>query len=261
MSSETSLRLRSPASTRRSSRRLSRPSSPSPHPKSPTSTPRKLPFLSEPIDILPKCSSEPFLFGGHSGSPSSVSDGWLYSQMTCTDVLSPSSTLLSPARIQSPSEVYQKDTKVVVTVTVEGSPGPIRTMVKLGTTVDETIQLLIDKYDKEGRFPRLDKNAASVYELHLSYFSLESLERSDSIGDVGSRNFYLRKGRPSHKTIIKASEIVAQAEVHTTPDYESRPWVSMSVVFFPAYITRKTTKIVRRMRRLWKVLGCLHCSA
>lgn len=198
MSSGSSLRLRSPASARGSNRRLPHPSSPSPRRGSPTSTPRKLPFLSEPIDILPKSSSEPLLpgfAGDRGGSPTLLSDGWFYRQMTCTDVLSPSATLLSQERIPSPNEVYQKDTKVVVTVTVEGSPGPIRTMVKLGTSVEETIKLLIEKYDKEGRFPRLDKNAASIYELHLSYFSLESLDRSESIGDVGSRNFYLRKGK------------------------------------------------------------------
>ncbi|PHU28410.1 hypothetical protein BC332_00503 [Capsicum chinense] len=53
---------------------------------------------------------------------------------------------------------YKKGAKVVIDVTVEGSPGPVRTMVELGSSVDETIRLVIDKYSEEGRTPRLDKN-------------------------------------------------------------------------------------------------------
>lgn len=69
---------------------------------------------------------------------------------------------------------YNKEAKVVVNVTVEGSPGPVRTMVKLGSSVEETIKLVINKYCEEGRTPRLDKNAMSTFELHHSYFSLQS---------------------------------------------------------------------------------------
>lgn len=69
---------------------------------------------------------------------------------------------------------YNKDAKVVVNVTVEGSPGPIRALAKLGSSVEETIRLVIGKYNKEGRTPRLDKDATSTFELHHSYFSLQS---------------------------------------------------------------------------------------
>lgn len=72
------------------------------------------------------------------------------------------------------SQGYRKDAKVVVNVTVEGSPGPIRTMVKLGSNVEETIKLVVSKYNEEGRTPYLNKDAASTSELHHSYFSLES---------------------------------------------------------------------------------------
>ena len=65
----------------------------------------------------------------------------------------------------------------MITVTVEGSPGPVRTMVKLGSNVQDTIKLVVDKYSEEGRTPKLDKNAASTCELHHSYFSLRSKSR------------------------------------------------------------------------------------
>lgn len=67
---------------------------------------------------------------------------------------------------------YNKDAKVVINVSVEGSPGAVRTMVKLGSSVENTIKLVIDKYAEEGRSPKLDCN--SGLELHHSYFSLQS---------------------------------------------------------------------------------------
>lgn len=68
---------------------------------------------------------------------------------------------------------YRKDAKVVVNVTVEGSPGPVRTLVKLGASVEDTIKLVVDKYSDEGRTPKLHRDAASSFELHHSYFSLK----------------------------------------------------------------------------------------
>lgn len=70
--------------------------------------------------------------------------------------------------------MYNRDAKVVVNVTVEGSPGAVRTMVKLGSDVAETIKLVIKKYNQEGRTPPLDEAAAANCELHHSFFSLES---------------------------------------------------------------------------------------
>ncbi|GKU95448.1 hypothetical protein SLEP1_g8808 [Rubroshorea leprosula] len=66
---------------------------------------------------------------------------------------------------------YNKDAKVVINVSVEGSPGPVRTMVKLGCTVEQTIKLVVNKYAEEGRSPKLDHNF--TFELHQSYFSLQ----------------------------------------------------------------------------------------
>ena len=69
---------------------------------------------------------------------------------------------------------YDKDTKVVVNVTVEGSPAPIWTMIKLGSSVEDTIRLAVNKYSDEGQSPQLDKDATSAFELHHSHFSLQS---------------------------------------------------------------------------------------
>lgn len=47
-------------------------------------------------------------------------------------------------------------------------------MLKLGSSVEETIKVAVKKYNDEGRSPHLDKDAASTFELHHSYFSLQS---------------------------------------------------------------------------------------
>lgn len=61
----------------------------------------------------------------------------------------------------------------MVSVAVEGSPGPIKALVRLGSTVDQTIKLVVDRYSKEGRTPDLNRDSAADFELHHSYFSLQ----------------------------------------------------------------------------------------
>ncbi|XP_025888205.1 uncharacterized protein At4g22758 isoform X3 [Solanum lycopersicum] len=101
----------------------------------------------------------------------------LFRPQTCSDLFVSPDYLISGAP-PSFEKGYKKDAKVVVNVTVEGSPGAVRTMVKLGSSVDETIRLVIDKYSEEGRTPRLDKNRDdSSFQLYQSHFSLQSLVR------------------------------------------------------------------------------------
>ncbi|OIT27103.1 PREDICTED: uncharacterized protein At4g22758 [Nicotiana attenuata] len=161
---------------------------------------------------------------------------------TCSDIfLSPDYHYSgSPQSFQG----YKKEAKVIVNVTVEGSPGPVRTMVKLGSSVDETIRLVIDKYSEEGRTPRLDKNADSSFQLYQSYFSLQSLSNTDAIGDVGSRSFYLRKSNSSNGSNASNGEIAS----------EIAPVVPLG------FFGRKINKVIRRSCKLWKILGCMQCS-
>ncbi|GAB4834275.1 hypothetical protein Ancab_032542 [Ancistrocladus abbreviatus] len=239
--------------------------SPSPHRRHPT--PPLLKALQH-IDILPKYCSEPLLQIGDlvtgDGRRSFESDGLLCLRQTCSDVLSfPSNLLESPKRRQLEELIsfkQGKDAKVLVNVAVEGSPGPIRTMVKLGSSVEDTIKHVIRKYAEEGRSPGLDKSETSSFDLHLSYFSLESLDRSSAIGEVGSRNFYLRSNSGSKASGAgnkpdAASASVTSEIVHVKESYSRAP---SPLVFLSAQITRKFTKIMRKMHKLWKILGCIH---
>ncbi|GMP96021.1 hypothetical protein CsSME_00044846 [Camellia sinensis var. sinensis] len=275
--SERSLRRRISVSNRRATRLQHHPSPPphrrtlaahrrSSNPSSPTTT-----------DILQRYESEPTLWTvGFAGAVSYGDDSESDDAGVRRRVF-PSPDVhghLLFYRVAVASEIsskfggtksagYSKDAKVVVNVTVEGSPGPIRTLVKLGANVEDTIKLVINKYSEEGRRPHLDQDAVSTFELHHSYFSLASLNKWDVIGDVGSRSFYLRRGNSdrsssSGKEMISASfpsEIVSVTRGST-----SLPHTPSSFFFLPPFIARKINKIIRRTRKLWKILGCLHCS-
>ncbi|XP_050226432.1 uncharacterized protein At4g22758 [Mercurialis annua] len=241
-----------------SGRRKSRPPHPSPSPSRRTTTPPPLHHKrfaknrSKPIKILKRCSSEPMLWqssetedlksksflwcqsdGGGAGG------GLLPRPHTCIDVFAS-----SPRN----SEGYRKDAKVVVNVTVEGSPGPVRTMVKLGSTVEDTIKVVVDKYSEEGRTPKLGNDSSSSYELHHSYFSLQCLDKSELIGDIGSRSFFLRRSSSNRSSIGTASPSISE----TAP---ARP-IPPPAFLLSAFVARKAGKIIRRSHRLWKVLVC-----
>lgn len=169
----------------------------------------------------------------------------LFRPQTCSDIFVSPDYLISG----SPPKGYKKESKVVVNVTVEGSPGPVRTMVKLGSSVDETIRLVIDKYSEEGRTPRLDKKADSSFQLYQSYFSLQSLNNTDVIGDVGSRSFYLRKSNSNASNREITTDQIAPVKAN-----------SHSLIALDGFFGRKINKIIRRTCKLWKILGCMQCS-
>ena len=47
------------------------------------------------------------------------------------------------------------------------------------------------QYGKEGRRPILPSVEPSLFDLHYSQFSLESLDREKKLMELGSRNFFL----------------------------------------------------------------------
>ncbi|KAI3468863.1 hypothetical protein Pfo_025526 [Paulownia fortunei] len=249
--SERDLRRRNIPANRRaiSSTRAPRPS-PSPSPatgrKINPEAGRKFRRPSGNAKVLKRSKSEPSLWKAGGGEVAAAEEGVLYRPRTCTDIFS-SPEVSVPQSPRKFSQGYNKDAKVVVNVTVEGSPGPIRTMVKLGSNVEDTIKLVIKKYNEEGRTPHFDKDAAATCELHHSYFSLESLSKSDLIGDVGSRSFYLRKCSSGCSDDSRAEGVAASSSL----------LAASSLPSLPSFIDRNIKKIIRRTRKLWKILGCL----
>nr|XP_034600674.1 uncharacterized protein At4g22758 isoform X2 [Setaria viridis] len=93
---------------------------------------------------------------------------------TCFDVFAPDSPFSSSpsaASLTKPSP--REEAKVVVSVTVEGSVGPVKAMVRLGDSVGEAIAAVVERYAREGRSPRLDLAASESFQLHHSHFSLQ----------------------------------------------------------------------------------------
>ncbi|XP_015084548.1 uncharacterized protein At4g22758-like isoform X1 [Solanum pennellii] len=154
----------------------------------------------------------------------------LFRPQTCTDLFFSSDYLNVPS--PKSTQVYKKDAKVVVNVTIEGTLGPIKTMVKLGSNVEETIKLVLNKYKEEGRSPHLDDS--SSFKLYTSHFSLESLNNSDVIGYVGSRSFHLRKSNSNNGNNSK--------------QFNSNPFLAL-----------KINKFIKGTSNIWKLLSCIHC--
>ncbi|XXG43156.1 hypothetical protein AAC387_Pa01g3260 [Persea americana] len=201
----------------------------------------------KPIKILQRCSSEPII--------PTVGSFQEDDHRRQNQVLTASLQSISPSPYSS--QRYREDAKVVVNVMVEGSPGPVRAMVSLGASIEDTIKLVVDKYGQERRSPRLDRHALSTFELHDSYFSLQGLNKWNRVGDVGSRSFFLRKScsSSSDRNMLEEeggrrgrSEIVDSGVPVVPPQ------------LFYSFIAPRISKIRRRTRRIWKVLGCMACS-
>ncbi|MFS8003751.1 hypothetical protein Hanom_Chr13g01217601 [Helianthus anomalus] len=143
---------------------------------------------------------------------------------------------------------YDKDGKVVVNVTVEGSPGPVRTMLKLGSSVQETMDIIKKQYNSEGRSPQLDQHSLSTFELHQSYFSLQCLDKSDMIGDIGSRSFYMRKCNNDNSSFTGFGII-------STKGNDSPP--QNPIIVFPNFISNSFKKIMKLSSKISKILGCI----
>ncbi|MQL72910.1 hypothetical protein Taro_005246 [Colocasia esculenta] len=142
--------------------------------------------------------------------------------------------------------------KVLVTVTVEGSPGPVRAMVRLGGSVEEAIGAVVNVYGREGRSPKLDPAAVPSFQLHHNHFCLQSLNKGDTLDQVGGRNFYLRRsGGGGETTAARCGQ-----EVGSRP----QPLVPLCSHRLLAIVAGRLSKIGRKLTKLWRALGCATCG-
>ncbi|KAJ0667617.1 hypothetical protein HanPI659440_Chr17g0679761 [Helianthus annuus] len=170
----------------------------------------------------------------------------LFMSRISTNIYSSSPELLpnSPDQIEG----YNKEAKVAIKVTVEGSVGPIRALVKLGSSVDETIKLVMKKYNAERRSPRLVQDDMTSFELHNSNFSLQCLDKSNMIGEIGSRSFHMRKSVHNNGDMFSNTSIVV-AEADETP-------YTCSNILFTSFIHEGLRKMIQRMSKIRRLLGC-----
>ncbi|GJM84933.1 hypothetical protein PR202_ga00648 [Eleusine coracana subsp. coracana] len=181
---------------------------------------------------------------------------------TCFDVFAPDSPFgRSPSAASLAKLNASEEAKVVVSVTVEGSVGPVKAMVRLGASVGEAIAAVLERYAREGRSPRLDPAAAEGFQLHHSHFSLESLNKNDKIGDVGGRNFYLHKNGGSNGLYLQNEEPDANSSgseiALSCRGQPSRTPFHCQVL---TIVIQKLDKIGRRTKRIWRFITCNNCT-
>uniref|UniRef100_A0A0E0MK11 DUF7054 domain-containing protein n=1 Tax=Oryza punctata TaxID=4537 RepID=A0A0E0MK11_ORYPU len=215
---------------------------------------------------LARSASEPALLLGGARvhpeprglSPPSPPSPPLERPHTCFDVFAPDSPFGRSASAASLSNCNPwEESKVVVSVTVEGSVGPVKAMVRLGASVGEAIAAVVERYAKEGRSPRLDPAAAEAFQLHHSHFCLQSLNKNDKIGDVGGRNFYLHKNDENNRIYRQSEEsdtnLVGGENAHS---FGGQQIVALNHDQFFAIFIRKLDKIGRLTKRIWRLLTC-----
>ncbi|XWS73962.1 hypothetical protein CRYUN_Cryun02cG0174600 [Craigia yunnanensis] len=99
--------------------------------------------------------------------------------------------LLSERTISIAADARPKLTKLLLNVTIQGSLGAVQVVMSPENTVGDLIIAAVRQYSKECRRPILPSTDASLFDLHYSQFSLESLGREEKLMALGSRNFFL----------------------------------------------------------------------
>ncbi|MCD9645487.1 hypothetical protein HAX54_034448 [Datura stramonium] len=85
-----------------------------------------------------------------------------------------------------------KCTRLLITVNVLGSAGPLRFVVSENDKVAKVVDTALKQYAREGRLPLLSSDV-NDYFFYSATAGIDALEPSDSIGSVGVRNFILCK--------------------------------------------------------------------
>uniref|UniRef100_A0A0A8XP81 DUF7054 domain-containing protein n=1 Tax=Arundo donax TaxID=35708 RepID=A0A0A8XP81_ARUDO len=87
--------------------------------------------------------------------------------------------------------------KVLVSVTVQRSMWPLHVMASAEWSVADLMAAAVGLYVKEGRRPPLPSADPAAFGLHYSQFSLESLDPSEKVMELGSRSFFLCPKSPA----------------------------------------------------------------
>ncbi|CAL4969535.1 unnamed protein product [Urochloa decumbens] len=182
---------------------------------------------------------------------------------TCFDIFASESPFSrSPSTASLTKSSPREEAKVLVSVTVEGSVGPVKAMVRLGASVGEAIAAVVENYAREGRSPRLDPAAAEGFQLHHSHFSLQSLNKNDKIGDVGGRNFYLHKNDSNNRLYLQTEEPDGNSTGRGTENSRSHEQLSNDPYHYQVLtiVIQKLDKIGRRTKRIWRFITCNNCT-
>ncbi|KAL6004809.1 hypothetical protein ACLOJK_005365 [Asimina triloba] len=90
-------------------------------------------------------------------------------------------------------------------------------------------------------------------------FEDHGLDKTERIGEMGSRNFFLRQSGSSRSNSSgSGSGSGMEEDAHGTGN-SSLPAPVPPQLFF-SFIARRISKLGRRTRKIWKILGCMSCG-
>eukprot|EP01018_Ginkgo_biloba_P020057 Gb_13149 [translate_table: standard] len=134
-------------------------------------------------------------------------------QQKQSQLVSPLTQLFSNKKLRN-----MNTKKVLVSITVLGSAGPLRVILDSNATANEVIKQALAAYSKEGRRPALGLNF-SCFELRYLQEPSQVLEPNERIGGLGFRQFQLSKKKDaSTATTTTTSGIHSQNR--QSPDAE-----------------------------------------
>ncbi|XAR71420.1 hypothetical protein NMG60_11028670 [Bertholletia excelsa] len=111
-----------------------------------------------------------------------------------------SDKMLSQRQKKTPTEGASGKNRLLITVNVLGSAGPIRFVGKEDDVVSAVIDTALKLYTREGRLPVLDSDVNNFL-LYPANAGSDALSPTQSIGSCGVRNFVLcKKQRPLEMT-------------------------------------------------------------
>ncbi|KAJ4954978.1 hypothetical protein NE237_011761 [Protea cynaroides] len=117
----------------------------------------------------------------------------------------------APGNSTSLENNYHKLTKILLHVTIDRSLGPVHVLLSSESTVGDLIKAALDVYLKEKRRPLLIETDPHCFELHYSQFALESLNPSEKLMNLGSRNFFLcsKQTNPVNSSVLNQEKKAA----------------------------------------------------
>ncbi|XAR72224.1 hypothetical protein NMG60_11018794 [Bertholletia excelsa] len=99
--------------------------------------------------------------------------------------------------------------RLLVSITVLGSAGPIRFVVSEDEVVSAVIETALKAYAREGRLPVLGSNPDD-FVLHCPFAGSEALSPWETIGSFGGRNFMLCKKPRMETTAIDDKQTIVR---------------------------------------------------
>lgn len=104
------------------------------------------------------------------------------------------------------NQAAAKGNRLLISITVLGSAGPIRFVVNEGELVAAVIDTALKSYAREGRLPVLGSDLDD-FVLYCPCASTEALSPWETIGSLGFRNFMLCKKPQLQKTVDDGKQV------------------------------------------------------